>query len=182
MTWAGSRSPRRDREVALVAAVVTRQGIDGHADKSAFSANRVEEHFVGGPHTGEVLVLDDHAFFRAEVAHQRHLERRLRQFVRLDSLASGIAFQERHARPQPSRGDAVRVQHHHAAGPVAAAAVTPQRPRRLRQFGVARLGAEISEALLEGRVGAVPRIAPHLTVGFIGLLVGGRQPTPFAAA
>ena len=90
-------------------------------------------------------------------------------------LATGFAFQERHARAQPGRGDAVRVQHHHAAGPVPAAAVAPQRPRHLRQLRVARLRAEIGEALLERRVGAVSRVAPHLAVGLLRLLVGGRE-------
>ncbi|QJW94590.1 hypothetical protein FTUN_2111 [Frigoriglobus tundricola] len=162
----------RDREVALVAAVVTRQRIDGHADESAPPADRGEEHLVGGPDAGERRGLFGHALFRAQVAHQRHPERGVGQFVCLDSLTRRVVAQKRDARAQPRRRDPIGVQHHHPAGPVPAAAVPPQRPGHLCQFGVARLRAEIGERLLERRVGAVPRVAPHLAVGLLRLLVG----------
>ena len=74
------------------------------------------------------LVLDGDAFLRAEVAHHRHLQRGVRQGVRLDPVALRVGLQQRHARAQPRRGDAVRMQQHHAAGPVTAAAVSPQAP------------------------------------------------------
>ena len=43
----------RDRQVTLVAAVVARQRIDGHADQPALAAHLVEERLVGGPHARE---------------------------------------------------------------------------------------------------------------------------------
>src|SRR5713226_3476021 len=56
-----------------------------------------------------------------------------------------------------------------------AAAVSPKSPRHLRQLGMSRLGAEINEALLKRGTGAVTRIAPHLTIGLVRLLISRRQ-------
>ena len=79
--------------------------------------------------------------------------------------------------PERSQAAATRsgMQQHHAAGPVTAAAVSPQRPRHLGQLRMAGLRAEIDEALLKRGVGAVARIAPHLAVGLLRLLVGRSQ-------
>src|SRR5713226_4062974 len=56
-----------------------------------------------------------------------------------------------------------------------AAAVSPKSPRHLRQLGMSRLGAEINEALLKRGTRAVTRIAPHLTIGLVRLLVRRSQ-------
>src|ERR1022692_4180533 len=56
-----------------------------------------------------------------------------------------------------------------------AAAMSPKSPRYLRQLRMPRLRAEIDEALLKRGTGAVTRIAPHLTISLVRLLVGRRQ-------
>ena len=55
--------------------------------------------------------------------------------------------------------------------PPEAAAVTPEGPRHPGQFRMAGLGPQIDQALLEGGVGAVARVAPHLAVGLLRLFV-----------
>ena len=118
----------RDGEVALVAAFVGGKRINRHAEQTALTADGVKKSFVHGPHTGEAAGLDGDAFLGAGVAHHRHAERRLGQGVRLDSGPIGIGREEGHAGAQPGGGHALGMQHHHAAGPMSAAAVTPERP------------------------------------------------------
>src|SRR5262245_33985030 len=71
------------------------------------------------------------------------------------------------------------MQQHHAACPVAATTVPPQGPRHLGQLGMPRLRPEVGEALLKRRVGAVARVAPHLAVVLLRLLVRRGQERAF---
>src|SRR5262249_54016684 len=80
-----------------------------------------------------------------------------------------------HAGTQPGGGDTFRLEQRHAARPLTAPAMSPEGPRDFRQLGMTRFGAEIDKALLKRCGGTVPRIAPHLTVGLVRLLVGRRQ-------
>ena len=58
---------------------------------------------------------------------------------------------------------------------MSAAAVTPERPRNFREFGMARFFAEVDETLLERFRTAIARVAPHLAIGFLGLFVRRRE-------
>ena len=164
-----------DREIALISTLVAGERIDGHADEPAPGANFAEEGLVRGPDSGESVVLDRDAFLRAEVAHHRHLERRIGKGVRLDRGPIRVRLQLGHARAEPRRRDAFGVHHDHPPRPVTSAAVTPERPGDFGQLGMPRLRPQVDQGPQERRVRTVARVAPHLAVGLLGLLVGGSQ-------
>ena len=95
--------------------------------------------------------------------------------MRLDGGSVRIGLEQGNAGTQPDRGDPIGMEEGHATSPVAATAVTPERPRHDGELGMSARRAEVGEGLLEGGVGAVARIAPHLAIRFFRLLVGGRQ-------
>ena len=82
-----------DGEVALIATLVRRQWIDGHADESTFTTHLAEKHLIRGPHADEATILNRHAFFRSRIAHHGHLQRGVRQGVSLDRGTFRVRFQ-----------------------------------------------------------------------------------------
>ena len=160
------------REIPLVAALVTRERVDRHADEAAARTDGREERAVRGPHALEPALGDRDTLLRAGVAHDRHPQGRVDERVRLDPGPLRIGLQQRHTRAEPGGDDPLGTQQAHASGPVAATTVPPQRPGHGGQLRVAARGAEIREGPLERGGRSVPRVAPHLAVGPLRLLVG----------
>ena len=113
------------------------EGVDGDADESALGTQFAKEGFVGGPDAGEAAVLDGDAFLGAGIAHEWHLQRGRGHGVGLDGRALRIFRQQWHTGTEPGGGDAFGVEQDHSAGPVAAAAVSPEGPGDFGKFRVA---------------------------------------------
>ncbi len=164
-----------DGEIPLVAALVAGEWIDRHPEQAPFAPHRLEESLIGGPDAGEPTLLHGDAFLGAGVAHHRDTERGVDEGVRLDVRPLGIGLKQRYARSQPGGDCPFRKEQGHPAGPVAAAAMAPEGPGGSRQFRMPRRLPQFGQGPLKGLGRAVAGVAPHLTVGFLRLLVRRRE-------
>ena len=62
----------------------------------------------------------------------------LEKMCGFDGWPLGIWHQKRHSGPKPGPGYAIRMEHHHATGPVTTAAMPPQGPGHGGKFGMTR--------------------------------------------
>ena len=162
-----------NRQIALIAALVTGQRIHGDSDQRTPAAHGRKEGVHSQPNSSETAFLHADPFLGAQIAHHGHGQSRLRNGEGFRLICSRDDV--RNAGAQPSRGDSVRMKQDHGTCPTSPSAVSPKGPGYPGQFWVPGFRAEICQGLLKGRVGAVPRVTPELAVRALRLFVGRRN-------
>jgi hypothetical protein len=102
------------------------------------------------------------AFLRAGIAHDGHAEGAFGDDMRLDGGSVRVRFEQGNTRAQPDGGDAFGMEKGHATAPVAATAVSPERPGHRGELGMSARRTEIGEGFWKAAASDPLRGSHHI--------------------